>query len=217
MKALNFRPFWFSTWTRCRTGHGILVFFALTPWSTSKSKQKQNKKIYSPKTKTNRKRLHSPSRHFKFFKTSFVLFCFCFVLFSRASIVTLNFPSHIHFPNETKDLTIEIKTNWIECFVCCCYAEFIKTKCRILFFFRFSSVLLCFARFRSTYIGHVCILLIFWAKNMSKTRLCSVFHVGVSHIAFSVSHIAFSASHIAFSVSHIALRENTANIALRKQ
>ena len=157
--------FWFSTWTRCRTGHGILVFFRFDSVKYLDIKTKTKQKIYSPKTKTNWKRLGSPSRHFKFFRTSFVLYCFSFVLFSRALIVTLNFPSHIHFPNETKDLTIEIKTTWIECFVWCCYAEFIKTKCRILFFFRFSSVLLCFARFRSTYIGHVCILLIFRAKK----------------------------------------------------
>ena len=68
----------------CNGSQNSCVFFALTPWSTSKSKQ--NKKIYSPKTKTNRKKLRSPSRHFKFLKTSFVLlflFSFVFTCFDR--------------------------------------------------------------------------------------------------------------------------------------
>ena len=137
--------FWFST--RCVTGQKILVFFfALTPWS--KSKSKQNKKIYSSKTKTNRKKLRSPSRRLNFSKHPLYC-CFCFLLFSRVLIVTLNSPSHI----QGKDLLYTCqrnknKLNWMFCLLLLCRAHRNKIPDSVHFsFFTYITLFCSFSKY----------------------------------------------------------------------
>ena len=138
--------FWFST--RCVTGQKILVFF-FSLWLREVSRNQNKTKRFT------RQRQKQTGRNFALhhvtlnFSKHPLYCCFCFLLFSRVLIVTLNSPSHI----QTKDLLYTCqrnknKLNWMFCLLLLCRAHRNKIPDSVHFsFFTYITLFCSFSKY----------------------------------------------------------------------
>ena len=137
--------FWFST--RCVTGQIILVFFSLWLREVSRNQNKTKRFTRQRQKQTGRNfALHHVTLNF----SKHPLYCcFCFLLFSRVLIVTLNSPSHI----QTKDLLYTCqrnknKLNWMFCLLLLCRAHRNKIPDSVHFsFFTYITLFCSFSKY----------------------------------------------------------------------